>query len=56
MEDQTIEDIDKVEKTTSEKDSNLTNGNPMRLLAHNLGNVETEAQDDEQRLEVEYRF
>jgi len=29
MEDQTIEDIYKVEKTTPEKDSNLTDGNPM---------------------------
>ena len=52
MEDHTIEDIDKVEKTTSKKDSNLTDGNPMRLLAHNLDNVETEAQDGEQHGDV----
>jgi len=43
MEDQTIEDIDKVEKTTPEKDNNLTDGNLMRLPAHNLDNVEIEA-------------
>ena len=48
MEDQTIEDIDKVEKTTPEKDSN-----PMRLSAHNLENVETEAQDNEQHGDVD---
>ena len=53
MEDQTIEDIDKVEKTTPEKDSNLTDGNPMRLPAHNLENVETEAQDNEQHGDVD---
>jgi len=52
MEDQTIEDIDKVEKTTAEKDSNLTDGNPMKLPAHNLDNVETEAQDDEQHGDI----
>jgi len=53
MEDHTIEDIDKVEKTTPEKDSNLTYGNPMRFPAHNLENVETEAQDDEQHGDVD---
>jgi len=53
MEDQTIEDIYKVEKTTPEKDSNLTDGNPMRLPAHNLENVETEAQDNEQHGDVD---
>jgi len=42
-----------VEKTTPEKDSNLTDGNPMRLPAHNLENVETEAQDNEQHGDVE---
>jgi len=42
-----------VEKTTPEKDSNLTDGNSMRLLAHNLENVETEAQDDEQHGDVD---
>ena len=52
MEDQTIEDIYKVEKTTPEKDSNLTDGNPMRLPAHNLENVETKAQDNEQHGDV----
>ena len=52
-EDQTIEDINKAEKTTSKKDSNLTDGNQMRLPAHNLKNVETEAQDDEQHGDVD---
>ena len=52
MKDQTIEDTDKVEKTTPEKDS-LTYGNPMRLPAHNLENIETEAQDDEQHGDVD---
>jgi len=41
-----------VEKTTPEKDSNLTDGNPMRLPAHNLENVETKAQDNEQHGDV----
>jgi len=41
-----------VEKTTPEKDS-LTYGNPMRLPAHNLENIETEAQDDEQHGDVD---
>ena len=53
MQDQTVENINKVEKTTPEKDSNLTDGNPMRLPTHNLGNVETEAQDDEQHGDVD---
>jgi len=53
MEDHTIEDIDKVEKTTPEKDSNLTDGNPMRLPAYNLENVETEVQDNEQHGDVD---
>ena len=42
-----------MEKTTPEKDSNLTYGNPMRFPAHNLENVETEAQDDEQHGDVD---
>jgi len=53
MEHHTIEDIDKVDKTTPEKDSNLTDGNPIRLPAHNLENVETKAQDDEQHGDVD---
>jgi len=52
MEDQTIDNIEKVEKTTPKNDSNLTDGNLMRLLAHNLGNVEIKAQDDEQHGDV----
>ena len=43
MKDQTIEDIDKVKKTTPEK----------TLSAHNLENVETEAQDNEQHGDVD---
>ena len=53
MEDQTIKDIDKVEQTTPEKDSNLTYGNPMSLPAHNLEKVETEAQDNEHHGDVD---
>ena len=42
-----------MEKTTPEKDSNLTYGNPMRLPAHNLENVETEAHNDEHHGDVD---
>jgi len=43
MKDKTIEDINKVAKTTLEKDSNLIDGNPMWLRIQNLDNVETNA-------------
>nr|KYP50220.1 Retrovirus-related Pol polyprotein from transposon TNT 1-94 [Cajanus cajan] len=63
MEDQTIEDINKVEKTTPVKDNNLTDGNPMWLPFDNLDNIETDAQKMRNmvmlminRLEMYYRF
>ena len=39
MEDQTIEDIDKVEKTTPEKDSNLTEVIYLNHLKSNSGGL-----------------
>nr|KYP54197.1 Retrovirus-related Pol polyprotein from transposon TNT 1-94 [Cajanus cajan] len=53
MEDQTIEDIDKVEKTTPEKDRNLTDIDPMRLPIHNLDNVDGSVQPGEQHDDVD---
>nr|KYP52472.1 Retrovirus-related Pol polyprotein from transposon TNT 1-94 [Cajanus cajan] len=53
MEDQTIEDINKVEKTTPKKDNNLTDGNLMWLPIHNLDKVETDAQNDEEHGDVD---
>jgi len=53
MEDQTIEDINKVEKTTLEKDNNVIDGNLMWLHIHNLDNIETYAQDDEQHGDID---
>ena len=53
MKDQTIEDINKVERTTPGKDSNVTDGNPMRLPSYNLENVEKEAQYDQQHGDVD---
>ena len=48
MEDQTIEEIEKVEKTTPEKDNNLTHVNPVWLPIQNLDNVESNVQNGEQ--------
>jgi len=48
MEDQTIKDIDKVEKTTSEKDSKLYDIDPIRMPVHDLDNAENDVQNDEQ--------
>jgi len=36
-----------------EKDSNLTDGNSMRLFVHNLNNVETNAQNNEKHDDVD---
>jgi hypothetical protein len=47
MEDQTIEDIDKVEKTTPKKDISLSNVDPVRLPVHNLDTTGGEVQNDE---------
>ena len=40
MEDQNIEDIDKVEKTTPKKDISLSNVDPVRLPNNNLDVIE----------------
>jgi len=40
-----------LEKNTHEKDNNFIHGNPLWLPIHNLDNVETDAQDDEQLIE-----
>ena len=53
IEDQTIEDINKVRDIIPEKDSNLTDGNSMRLFVHNLNNVETNAQNNEKHDDVD---
>lgn len=39
MEDQTIEDIYKVEKVTPMKVTSLSNFDPVRLLSHNLDDI-----------------
>lgn len=39
MEDQTIEDIDKVEKATPKKDISLFNVDPVQLPSHNLDDI-----------------
>ena len=48
MEDQTIEDINKVEKTTPEKGNKLIDDDPFRLSVHNLDNAKSSVQQDEQ--------
>ncbi|CAJ2671557.1 unnamed protein product [Trifolium pratense] len=45
--DQTIEDIDKVEKTTPEKDVSLSNIDPVRLPVHNLDTIGGDVQNGE---------
>ncbi|CAJ2645756.1 unnamed protein product [Trifolium pratense] len=47
MEDQIIEDIDKVEKTTPEKDVSLSNIDPVRLPVHNLDTIGGDVQNGE---------
>ncbi|CAJ2627704.1 unnamed protein product [Trifolium pratense] len=47
MTDQTIEDIDKVEKTTPEKDVSLSNIDPVRLPVHNLDTIGGDVQNGE---------
>ncbi|GAU22987.1 hypothetical protein TSUD_98150 [Trifolium subterraneum] len=47
MEDQTIEDIDKVEKTTPKKDVSLSNIDPVRLSVHNLDTIGGDVQNGE---------
>ena len=55
MEDQTIEDIEKMEKTTPEKDNNLTDVDPVRLPIQNLDNVDSSVQNGEQHDDVDDR-
>lgn len=47
MEDQTLEYIYKMEKTTPEKDINLSNINPVPLPIHNLDTISGDNQNDE---------
>ncbi|RDY09567.1 hypothetical protein CR513_06043, partial [Mucuna pruriens] len=48
MKDQTIKDIDKVNKSTPEKDNNLFEIYPFRILVHNLDTVDNNVQNGEQ--------
>ncbi|RDX75687.1 hypothetical protein CR513_44402, partial [Mucuna pruriens] len=48
MEDQTIEDIDKVKKFTPEKDNNLSEIDPVRMPVHDLDIVDNNVQNGEQ--------
>jgi len=53
MEDQTIEDIDKIEKTTSKIDNKLSNVDPVRMPLNDLDIVENDVQNDEQHDDVD---
>ena len=53
MEDQTIEDINKIEKTTSEIDNRLFNVDPVRMPLHDLDTIENNVQNDEQHDNVD---
>ena len=55
MEDQTIEDIQKVKETTLEKNNNLTDIDPVRLPIQNLDNVDSSVQNGEQHDDVDDR-
>ncbi|RDY02209.1 hypothetical protein CR513_14370, partial [Mucuna pruriens] len=48
MEDQTIEDIDKVKKSTPEKDNSLSEIDPVRMPIHDLDTVDNNVQNGEQ--------
>ncbi|RDX98381.1 hypothetical protein CR513_18707, partial [Mucuna pruriens] len=48
MEDQTIEDIDKVKKTTLEKDNSLSEIDPVWMLVHDLDTADNNVQNGEQ--------
>jgi len=50
MEDQTIEDIDKIEKTTSKIDNRLSNVDPVRMPLRDLDIIENNVQNDYQQL------
>jgi len=53
MEDQTIEDIDKIEKTTSKIDNRLSNVDPIRMPLHDLDTIKKNVQNDEQHDDVD---
>ena len=53
MEDQTIEDIDKIEKTTSKIDNRLSNVDPVRMPLRDLDTIENNVQNDEQHDDVD---
>lgn len=48
IEDQTIEDIDKMEKKTSQNDTSLFDVHPVRTPVHDLETAENDVQNDEQ--------
>ncbi|RDX86816.1 hypothetical protein CR513_31800, partial [Mucuna pruriens] len=48
MEDQTIEDIDKVKKSTLEKDNSLSEIDPVQMLVHDLDTADNNVQNGEQ--------
>ncbi|RDX85022.1 hypothetical protein CR513_33841, partial [Mucuna pruriens] len=48
MKDQTIEDIDKVKKTTPEKDNSLFKIDPVHMPVHDLDTIENNVQNGEQ--------
>ncbi len=50
MEDQTIDDIDNMEKTTPDKDSRFCNSDPVRTPVHNLDVDENNAHNENQQL------
>ncbi|WVZ14283.1 hypothetical protein V8G54_011849 [Vigna mungo] len=50
MEDQTIEDIDKVEKSTPKEDDNVTDVDPIRL---SINDLDIDVHDDEQHGDID---
>ncbi|RDY14590.1 hypothetical protein CR513_00328, partial [Mucuna pruriens] len=48
MEDQTIEDIDKVKKSTLEKDNSLSEIDPVQMPVHDLDTVDNNVQNGDQ--------
>ena len=48
MKDQTIEDIDKIENTTSKIDNRLSNVDPIQMPLRDLDTIENNVQNDEQ--------
>ncbi|RDY02473.1 hypothetical protein CR513_14061, partial [Mucuna pruriens] len=56
MEDQTIEDIDKVKNTTLEKDNSLFEIDPVRMPVHDLDTTKNNVQNGEQHNYLGYGF